>query len=86
MDISKRAYTKLCKGGEIMNTRDVVASNIRKEMNARNLSARKLSEVSGVTRRQLSYILRSEKDLKISTLDKISTGLGISVADLFKEI
>ena len=69
-----------------MNTRDVVASNIRKEMNARNLSARKLSEVSGVTRRQLSYILRSEKDLKISTLDKISTGLGISVADLFKEI
>lgn len=69
-----------------MNTRDVVAANIRKEMNARNLSARKLSEVSGVTRRQLSYILRSEKDLKISTLDKISTGLGISVADLFKEI
>lgn len=69
-----------------MNTRDVVAANIRKEMNERNLSARKLSEVSGVTRRQLSYILRSEKDLKISTLDKISTGLGISVADLFKEI
>lgn len=69
-----------------MNTRDVVAANIRKEMNTRNLSARKLSEVSGVTRRQLSYILRSEKDLKISTLDKISTGLGISVADLFKEI
>ena len=69
-----------------MNTRDVVAANIRKEMNAKNLSARKLSEVSGVTRRQLSYILRSEKDLKISTLDKISTGLEISVADLFKEI
>jgi transcriptional regulator with XRE-family HTH domain len=49
----------------------------------RGISQRELAEKSGATQQQIALIENGRSDPRLSTLNKISTALGIDLKDLF---
>lgn len=52
-------------------------------MTERNLSRYKLGKITGITQASLSTILSGKCAPSLSTIEKLCTGLGINVSDLF---
>lgn len=63
-----------------------VKKSIRAALHARNWTERDLSRASGVNATTINNLLKIEdKDLTLSTLEALSKGLTISIADLIGE-
>ncbi len=60
-----------------------IASRVRQIRTERGLSLDALSESSGVSRSMISLIERGESSPTAVVLDKLATGLGVSLASLF---
>lgn len=52
-------------------------------MQERNLTRYKLGKITGITQASLSTIMSGKCAPSLSTIDKLCTGLGINVSDLF---
>jgi transcriptional regulator with XRE-family HTH domain len=65
-----------------INTR--IAARVRELRDAQGLSLDALAERSGVSRSNISLIERGQSSPTATVLDKLSTGLGVTVASLFE--
>ena len=62
---------------------DIITKRIACFCNKRDISYNKLSVMSGVPQSTLDNIMRGETvDLRLSTIHKISNGLGMTVSEL----
>jgi transcriptional regulator with XRE-family HTH domain len=67
-----------------MDSRELVAWNMRRLRVERGLSQEKLAELGGVDRTYVSRLERKMENPSIGILDKIATVLGSTIADLFQ--
>jgi len=68
-----------------MNSRELVAWNMRRLRVEKKLSQDKLAELAGVDRTYVSRLERTMENPSINILDKIVSVLGVSIAELFVE-
>ena len=61
-----------------------VSQNVRRLRHAADLSQTALSEKSGVSRRMLVAIEAGEKNVSLSTLDRVAEALGVAFSDLIQ--
>ena len=59
-----------------------VSQNVRRLRHAADLSQTALSEKSGVSRRMLVAIEAGEKNVSLSTLDRVAEALDVAFSDL----
>lgn len=62
----------------------VIAENIRKHAQQKNLSLDALADFAGVSRRQLYNFLAGTHDVTIGWLAKIADALGVEAAELLR--
>ena len=63
-----------------------LAEQIKKRRKALGLSQEKLAEKCGFDRTYISLLERSERNPSYLNLKKLSNGLGVSVAELLREL
>jgi transcriptional regulator with XRE-family HTH domain len=68
----------------VMNTRELVAWNVRRLRVARNISAEMLAMDSGVDRAYVSRIERALANPTIDVLERIASVLEVEMAELFR--
>jgi transcriptional regulator with XRE-family HTH domain len=68
-----------------MNLNNIIASNLKRLRNERQLSLGKLSEICGVSKVMLGQIERGESNPTINTIWKIASGLKIPYTTLIDE-
>lgn len=68
-----------------MNLNNIIAENLKRLRNERQLSLSKLSEICGVSKVMLGQIERGESNPTINTIWKIATGLKIPYTHLIDE-
>ena len=68
-----------------MDSRDLVAWNMRRLRVERKLSQERLATLAGVDRTYVSRLERSLENPSIGILDKVALVLDVSIADLFLE-
>lgn len=61
----------------------ILATNIERLMAEQNYDKKKFAEVAGITRPTLLKLLRGEGDVKLSTIRKAASALGVSICELF---
>jgi len=66
-----------------MDSRELVAWNMRRLRVDRKLSQDKLAELAGVDRTYVSRLERMMENPSIGILDKVAITLGVSIAELF---
>ena len=64
---------------------NIIATNIKRERLAKNLSQEGLADISQFHRTYIGMIERSERNITIINLQKIANALGMEVYDLLKE-
>lgn len=62
--------------------REVLAVNLRKMRQDRNLSQEALAELAGIHRNYLGGIERCERNVGLDNLSKLAAALGVSLAEL----
>jgi transcriptional regulator with XRE-family HTH domain len=67
-----------------MDINTLIASRVRELRDARGFSLDALAERSGVSRSNISLIERGQSSPTAVVLDKLATGLGVTVASLFE--
>ncbi len=63
----------------------LIGAKIRLHRLARNMTLDQLGETIGMAGTYLAQIERGEKNVKLSTIEKVATGLHMTVYDLFDE-
>ncbi|MBN9332775.1 helix-turn-helix transcriptional regulator [Devosia sp.] len=66
-----------------MDSRELVAWNMRRLRVDRKLSQDRLAELSGVDRTYVSRLERMLENPSIGILDKVATAMSVSIAELF---
>ena len=66
-----------------MDSRELVAWNMRRLRVERKLSQEKLAELAGVDRTYVSRLERTMENPSIGILDKVATALSVSISELF---
>lgn len=66
-----------------MDSRELVAWNMRRLRVERKLSQEKLAELAAVDRTYVSRLERMMENPSIGILDKVATALSVSIAELF---
>jgi len=61
-----------------------LANNLRRERNKRGISQDELAEICGLHRTYVGGIERGERNITLSTLEKISNALGVDALELLK--
>jgi transcriptional regulator with XRE-family HTH domain len=69
---------------EVMDIHTRIARRVRELRNAQGFSLDALAERSGVSRSNISLIERGQSSPTAVVLDKLATGLGVTVASLFE--
>ena len=62
----------------------IIGQNIRSTRLRKNISQEALASMAGLDRSHIGYIERGEKDIRISTLIKISSALDIAPGSLLE--
>jgi len=65
-----------------MTVQEAIGAKVRKMRKERGLSQEAFADRCGINRGHMGQVERSEKDVTISTLRKISRGLGMTVSQL----
>ena len=58
---------------------------VRKERRQKGLSQEELAARAGVHRTYIGMIERSEKNITLENIEKITTALGLKISDFFKD-
>ena len=66
------------------NVNDVIAARVRQIRTGRNQTLEALAEGSGVSRSMISLIERGETSPTATVLERLATGLGVTLAALFE--
>jgi transcriptional regulator with XRE-family HTH domain len=61
-----------------------VAGNVRRLRRARNLSQERLAQLSGMSRRMIVAIERSEANVSLSSLDRLAAAFGMSFSEVVR--
>lgn len=61
-------------------------SAVRSRRMALGISQEELAEKVGLHRTYIGMIERAEKNISLENIEKIAIGLGLSIADLFREV
>ena len=64
---------------------DIFARNVKKRRNELGISQEKLEELSGLHRTYIGMIERSEKNIPLLNIQKISKALNVEISTLLKE-
>lgn len=64
---------------------DIFARNVKKRRNEFGISQEKLAELSGLHRTYIGMIERSEKNITLLNIQKISKALNVEISTLLKE-
>lgn len=67
------------------NPADIVAFNLRREMDARGLTQQGLAELSGVPQPMISRLLHERRDSRIGTIDRVARALGLPLQALLMQ-
>lgn len=65
------------------NLNTIVGNNVRKERQKRGLSQEELAELADLHRTYIGMIERAEKNVTISSLEKVASALNIDIRELF---
>ena len=65
--------------------RRVFGANVRNRRKALNLSQEELADLAGVHRTYMGAVERAEKNVSIDNMDRISTAVGTTAAELLRE-
>lgn len=65
--------------------RQCLAKNIKRERRQRNISQDELADICGLHRTYIGGIERCERNITLSTLEKISVALDVNALSLLKE-
>ena len=68
---------------EKQSLEEFFVNRLNELMKERNLTRYKLGKITGITQASLSTIMSGKCAPSLSTIDKLCTGLGINVSDLF---
>jgi transcriptional regulator with XRE-family HTH domain len=69
-----------------MNLQAAIGNRIRTLRSARGWSQEEFADICGIHRSHMGEIERGEKDVSISTLQKISKGLDIAISVLLHDV
>ncbi|MCJ9673829.1 helix-turn-helix transcriptional regulator [Neorhizobium sp. SHOUNA12A] len=69
-----------------MTARVTLATNLKRLRQELGLSQEKVAELAGIHRNYLGGIERCERNVGLDNLEKIAGALGVSPADLLKDI
>jgi transcriptional regulator with XRE-family HTH domain len=69
-----------------MNLQAAIGTRIRTLRSARGWSQEEFADICGIHRSHMGEIERGEKDVSISTLQKISKGLEIAISVLLHDV
>ena len=67
------------------NARNALALNIRRLRSERGISQEELADLAGLHRTYIGSIERSERNVSIDNIEKLSKALETTVSDLLKE-
>lgn len=70
----------------MQDIRAAVGTRVRQLRQKKELSQEELADLCGIHRGHMGQIERGEKNLTLSTLQKVSKGLRVSVSSLLKGI
>ena len=76
----------VCPKSVGMDLQAAVGNRIRELRKERGWSQEKLADICGIHRSHMGEIERGQKDVTISTLRKISKGLGLTVSLLLRGV
>ncbi len=65
------------------NLNSVIGNNVRTKREAQGISQEELAFRANVHRAYIGQVERAERNLTVSSLEKIAKGLGIEVGELF---
>ncbi len=68
-----------------MDINQKVANRIKQLRKDKNLTAEKLAWYSELSKSCVTYAEKAQRDIKMSTIESICKGFGISVAEFFSE-
>lgn len=68
-----------------MNIIRIVAKNIKKYRNVKNLTQEHLAELSGLHRTYIGSVERAERNLSLENLERIAKALKVAPKDLLDE-
>ena len=68
-----------------MDAKSLVAYNLKQIRLERKLTKIKIASLSGLSAREISKIENEEVAITLDTLQKLATGLNLTVAELVKE-
>jgi transcriptional regulator with XRE-family HTH domain len=66
-----------------MNINEKIAQRIKELRREKNLTAEKLAWYSDLSKSCVAYAEKAQRDIKISTIEAICKGFGISVKEFF---
>ena len=69
-----------------MNIQAAIGNRIRALRSQRGWSQEEFADICGIHRSHMGEIERGEKDVSISTLQKISKGLDIAISALLQDV
>ena len=62
----------------------ILGANLKRERIKRNLSQEELAEKAGLHRTYIGMIERAERNISLTTAEKLAKAINISVSSLFK--
>lgn len=68
-----------------MDINQRVALRIRELRKEKNVTAEKLAWYSDLSKSCVTYAEKAQRDIKMSTIDAICRGFGISISEFFKD-
>lgn len=66
--------------------RDTFARNLKRRRQELGLSQEKLAELTGLHRTYVSSVERGERNVSVDNMGLIAEAMGVSVAELFKDV
>ena len=72
-------------GGEKMHVRKIVSDNLKQIKKERKLTRTKISDLTGISTRELNKIERDQVSITLDTLQKLADGLDLTVIEMISE-
>lgn len=72
--------------GDISSARRVLARNVRRLRQARDLSQEALADAATLRQAQVSEVESGKSNITLDKLQRLANALGVRVTDLFEEV
>jgi len=75
----------VARSKNIPRARLTLARNLRRLRGAKQISQEELADLAGLHRTYVGSVERSERNVSIDNIEKLSTALGVAASDLLDE-